>query len=176
MHEILAILNRTFGGRAPLLPSRFDTVAARHQLISISGQEADLRHRWQVVDANRPNVRGPARGLWQFELGTERSRGGVWGVYLHPASRPWLEHACGVAGVAFNPRAVWLALEANDGLACAVARALLLTDPRPLPGPGQVQAAWDCYNRNWRPGKPHPDDWPDNYARATRIMRDGGLI
>lgn len=174
MHPIISVLDSVFDERRGLLPARFDGDRVRVLLVSISGQEADLRHRDQLESpGGRDLVTGPALGLLQFEQGTRRSRGGVWGVFLHPASRPWLQHACERAGVEFEPRAIWLALEHNDALAFAVARCLLLTDPRPLPDIGAVWPSWEYYNRNWRPGKPHPEVWATNYARARRIVLNG---
>jgi hypothetical protein len=41
---------------------------------------------------------------------------------------------------------------------------LLWTDPQPMPT--SQDAGWQCYLRNWRPGKPHPDQWPRNWASA----------
>ncbi len=57
-------------------------------------------------------------------------------------------------------------------LACAFARLLLFTDPRPLPALGNPQAAWDYYVRNWRPGKPHRDTWDALYAKALATIRN----
>lgn len=168
-HPIVSIMDRCFSIYLPA--ARFDSPEARVELVAVSGQEADLRHRWQVVDLARPEVRGPARGLWQFEKGTRASRGGVWGVYLHPASAPWLRGCCVAAGVEFDPIQIWQRLEADDALACAVARLLLLTDPRPLPAIGEQGRAWDYYVRNWRPGKPHPEVWPGHYRRARHIVQ-----
>ena len=48
---------------------------------------------------------------------------------------------------------------------------LLWTDPRPLPRIGEVQAAWDYYIRNWRPGKPHPKSWAPLYAQAMEDVQ-----
>ncbi|MFC3336885.1 hypothetical protein ACFOEY_00035 [Paracandidimonas soli] len=45
-----------------LLPDRMDSAAAVCIMLAICGQEADFRHRWQVIDVRRPEVRGPARG------------------------------------------------------------------------------------------------------------------
>ena len=41
-------------------------------------------------------------------------------------------------------------------------------DPAPLPKPhaGQEEAAWECYLRNWRPGKPHRKSWGPFWAEA----------
>jgi len=168
---IVPIMDRCFSRLLPA--SRFDSPRARTLLVAISGQEADLRHRWQVVDLRRPNAMGPARGLWQFEQGSRVSRGGVWGVFLHPASSPWLRGACAAAGVDFDPVAIYRRLHADDALACAVARLLLYTDPAPLPEVGDVDGSWDYYERNWKPGKPHPERWVANYARARRIVAGG---
>ena len=80
-----------------ILPSRMDSPEARVMLLSIGLQESRLHYRRQIG--------GPARGLWQFELGTKESRGGVWGVYLHAASRYWLQSLCEAFGCDFEPRA-----------------------------------------------------------------------
>ena len=64
------------------------------------------------------------------------------------------------------------ALASDDVLACAFARLLLFTDPRPLPALGNPQAAWDYYVRNWRPGKPHRDTWDALYAKALATIRN----
>ncbi len=69
-----------------LLPARMDTSEARCMLLAIGLQESRFVHRRQIG--------GPARGFWQFERGTPASRGGVWGVFLHAASRDWLAELC----------------------------------------------------------------------------------
>jgi hypothetical protein len=151
-----------------LLPAAMTSIEAIVMLLAIALQESALEHRWQVIDAKRPNAKGPARGLWQFELGTKASKGGVWGVYLHPASRYWLAQICAARGVAFEPRAIWLALETDDLLACCVARLLLFTDPKRLPALTDTKGAWDLYRfRTWRPGKPHAGKWPLNHRMAV---------
>lgn len=43
---------------------RLDSVPARVMLIAIALQESRLIHRWQVINSKRPNVKGPARGLF----------------------------------------------------------------------------------------------------------------
>jgi hypothetical protein len=161
-HPVLLAYAAAFEG---YIPERLDSPRARQLLVAISKQEADWIHRWQIVDANRPHIKGPARGLLQFEQG-----GGVKGVMTHRASRALAREAVAAAGVAWNMREVWLALERDDALAMALGRLLLLTDPRTLPEIGKVQAAWDYYEWNWRPGKPHPEDWPNNYRDARRLI------
>ncbi len=69
-----------------LLPARMNTPAADCMLLAIGLQESRFVHRRQIG--------GPARGFWQFEKGTRASRGGVWGVFLHAASRDHLATLC----------------------------------------------------------------------------------
>jgi len=142
-----------------LLPANMDSAAARVMLLAIGLQESRFVHRRQIG--------GPARGFWQFEKGTRASRGGVWGVCLHPASKGNLAALCEARSVAFDPDAIYAALEYDDVLAAGVARLLLWTDPKALPGVGDADAAWALYLRTWRPGKPHPRTWPELYRQAA---------
>lgn len=150
IEEVRIIIDRTFDH---VLPRRFSGQPAIVELLAISGQEAN----WSA----REQVGGPAHGLWQFEKG-----GGVHAVLNHPASAPYARAACHVRGVEPTDRAVYDALPTDDLLACAFARLLLFTDPKPLPVPGQMQQSWDYYQRNWRPGKPHPEKWSAIYRQA----------
>ena len=52
----------------------------------------------------------------------------------------------------------------------AFARLLLWTDPAPLPALGAAVRAWAYYRRNWRPGKPHPETWPEMYQNALSFV------
>lgn len=142
-----------------LLPAGMDTPAARVMLLAIGLQESRFVHRRQIG--------GPARGFWQFEKGTRASRGGVWGVYLHVASKDHLAALCKARSVACDPDAIYSALEYDDVLAAGVARLLLWTDPKALPPVGDADAGWALYLRTWRPGKPHPGTWPDLYRQAA---------
>lgn len=130
-----------------LLPPRMDTLQARIELLAICGQEADFRHRWQVVDPARPEVRGPARGLWQFERA-----GGVRGVLGHAQTALAAKALCKARGVSADEDAVYEALAGDDVLAAGFARLLLWSDPAPLPAVGDVNGAWQLYLRTWRPG------------------------
>ncbi|CAB3647790.1 hypothetical protein LMG26696_02635 [Achromobacter pulmonis] len=145
-----------------LLPARMDTAEARVMLLAIGLQESRFLHRRQIG--------GPARGFWQFEKGTRASRGGVWGVFLHAASKGHLAALCKARSVACDPDAIYAALEYDDVLAAGVARLLLWTDPKPLPAIGDADAAWSQYLRTWRPGKPQPQTWPALYAQAMAAM------
>ncbi|GEM_PF-293142 len=145
-----------------LLPPAMTSLQAVVLIVAIFLQESALAHRWQVVDAKRPERKGPARGLAQFEKGTRASRGGVWGIYLHASSRYWLSKVCEALGIPFTPDAIWQAMERSDVLAAACARLLLFTDPKPLPAPDDEEGAWKLYLRTWRPGA---------YTRGTPTAR-----
>ncbi len=145
---------------AALLPSYMDTPAARVQLLAIGQQESEFTAR---VQANN----GPAHGLWQFEAG-----GGVKGVMLHTASTRLAQRVCNARGVDFDRNTIWQKLTTDDLLACAFARLLLWTDPKPLPPIGNTQAAWDLYARVWRPGRPHPEKWAGYYNNAVSSVAD----
>lgn len=142
-----------------LLPAGMDTPAARVMLLAIGLQESRFVHRRQIG--------GPARGFWQFEKGTRASRGGVWGVYLHQASKDHLAALCKARSVSSDPDAIYAALEYDDVLAAGVARLMLWTDPKSLPPVGDADAGWALYLRTWRPGKPHQQTWPDLYRQAA---------
>lgn len=147
-----------------LLPSRLDSERARVLLLAIGLQESRFEFRRQLGN-------GPARGFWQFECGTQASRGGVWGVYLHPASKTLLQGLCASRGVAFEPTAIWRRLEADDLLAACVARLLLLTDPMQLPAVDDRAGSWALYaERCWRPGKPHPETWAKYHDAARQAL------
>lgn len=140
-----------------LLPAKFDTPIARVLLLAIALQESGLRVRVQQG--------GPAHGLWQCEQG-----GGVHGVLTSSASRAYARGVCCVRSVAPIESDVYWALVSDDLLACAIARLILWCDPHPLPALGDVDDAWICYQKNWGPGKPRPQDWPANYAAALAAV------
>lgn len=166
-----AFLREAVNPGLALLPPRLDTIEARVWLTTIALQESGLAHRWQIIDANDRSKKGPARGLLQFELGTKASKGGVWGVYLHSVSKHFMKDVCAQRGVPYTARDIWLALEVDDALAVAVGRLLMLTDPYPLPAVRDVDAGWSMYaKRLWRPGRPHPEEWPGNHAKALEAL------
>lgn len=138
-----------------LLPGKMDSISARRLLLAIGLQESRLVYRRQI--------KGPARGLWQFEEG-----GGVLGVLRHPASSEEAEHVCNSRMVKAEPRAVWLALEVDDILAACFARLLLFTDPAPLPE--TADEGWRYYLRCWRPGKPHEKTWRRFWDQAKESV------
>ena len=130
---------------------------ARVLLLAIAGQESGWQYRKQVG--------GPAHGFWQCEQG-----GGVRGVLINPATRETITKVCQALNVQPTEEAVYAAIIDNDALAYAVARCILLADPQPLPKLGDQHAAWECYERNWRPGKPRPETWDDRYQQALSVL------
>lgn len=140
-----------------LLPAKFDGRQARVLLLAIGLQESDFVHRKQIG--------GPARSFWGFEQG-----GGIRGVLEHPSSRPYARAICGLRVVAPVSSDVYAAFLTDDQLACAFARLLLWTDAAPLPAIEDAAGAWAYYQRNWRPGKPRPDDWAANHAAAVAAI------
>lgn len=132
-----------------LLPPQMGTRPACVLLHAISLQENPLRLEQQV--------KGPARGDYQFEKG-----GGVVGVMTHPASRKLAADVCRARGVAFDAEAIYQAIGRDPVLAAALARLLIWTDPKPLPAATDEQGAWELYLRTWRPGA---------YARQPEELR-----
>lgn len=148
-----------------LLPARMTTQRAVCEIMAIGGQESSFETRVQrpLKPGGAP---GPAHSFWQFE-----ENGGVKGVLTHPATAGPATLLCNARGVPFEKHAVWEAMATDDILGAGMARLLLFADTRPLPELGDVEAAWECYVRNWRPGKPHRDRWDANYAAALAEVR-----
>jgi len=136
-----------------LLPATLDSREARVVLAAIGFQETSYATRIQYNN-------GPARSYWQFENGR---LAGINGVLTHRASAEMAKQVCKARGVAPERMAVWKAMETDDTLGAAFARLLMYTDPFPLPF--TAAEAWEMYaNRLWRPGKPHPEKWPQSWA------------
>lgn len=139
-----------------ILPERMDSPEARAMLFAIGMQESRFMHRRQI--------RGPARGFWQFE------RGGVRGVLKHPASRSTAESVCSFLNYPADAEVVHAAIEHNDMLACAFARLLLWRLPERLPMGDNAAEAWCQYIDTWRPGKPHRQTWDAFYTQAWEAV------
>jgi len=134
-----------------LLPERMTSDPARAMLIAIALQESSLKHRAQIG--------GPARGLWQFE------QIGVSGVQHHHTTA---EYSVGADRTfLYRPESIYSAIEHNDVLAACYARLLLWQCPDRLPsGRMDQDEGWRQYMKMWRPGKPHPSRWADNWRAA----------
>lgn len=142
-----------------LLPPAMTSPEAVVMLLAIGLQESRFMHRRQI--------KGPARGFWQFE------RSGVRGVMMHPST---IRTAWSLLAEYEMVTTAHERLETDDPLAAAFARLLLWTDKAPLPAIGDVDGAWDYYARNWRPGKPHPQTWPELYGRAVAVAAKVGVL
>ena len=134
------------------------TPEAHVMLLAIGLQESAFAVRRQMGN-------GPAASFWQFERG-----GGVRGVLRHKASRDGAIKLCSAAQVLPDEQHVWQAMLYDDVLGAGMARLLLLTDPKPLPALSDSDGAWAYYERNWRPGKPHPAKWPGYHAQAVAFV------
>lgn len=150
--------NDVWAESMPLLPAAMDSVRAKASVFAIGFQESEFLHRRQMEN-------GPARGFWQFERG-----GGTHGVLTHPGTTQIAKAICRERNVAPNAMDVWTAFETDDILACCFARLLLYTAPWPLPGPGEHEEGWRQYLWCWRPGRPHPEKFPGNYAKAWELV------
>lgn len=169
MKEILHAIDEAM----PLLPERMDSKEARVMLLAIGSQESRFEHRRQLV-GSPPRPTGPAKSFWQGE----RGGGMVHGVRTHRGVKDHANTLYKARGVQPNNQAIWDAIENDDVLAAGLARLLLWTDPHKLPAIGDVDGAWDLYIRTWRPGKPKPKVWKDNYLEAISVVleecREGG--
>lgn len=148
-----------------LLPGKMTSVEATAMLLAIGLQESGFIARQQGGTWNHPGD-GPAMSWWQFEL-----NGGVKELLTNPTTKPILNPILALLGYPdHTPVAIHEAMEHNDVLACVMARLLLWIDSAPMPPRTNARAGWTIYLRNWRPGKPHPDEWPDNFDHAWRII------
>lgn len=158
---LAGILATAINPALKLLPAKMDTDAARVMLLAIGLQESRFAYRFQRI-TGQPYMKGPARGFWQFERG-----GGVAGVCSHRHTKDLAQALCKSQGVPFDSSLIHARLEFDDVLAAGFARLLLWADSKPLPGvDASHDAAWDCYVRNWRPGRPHRSTWDDFHAQA----------
>ncbi len=140
-----------------LLPARMDSDEAKAMLIAIALQESRFEHRAQV--------KGPARGFWQFEMG-----GGVRGVLNNKVSQPHIRKVLDVLCYDYLPDTSYEAIKNNDVLACAYARLLLWTLADALPGRDEAEEAWEQYTSAWRPGKPHRETWDQFFLTAWQTV------
>lgn len=142
-----------------VLPARMASPSATAMLLAIALQESRC--------AARRQLRGPARGFWQFELA------GLRGVQTHPSSKPHLEAALSALSYLADASIhhFYVAIEHSDVLAAVFARLLLWTDPDELPAADEPDRGWNIYVRCWRPGRPRPESWLANYETAWSLVR-----
>lgn len=133
----------------------YNTLTAKRMLMAIAIQETNLDTRKQR--------KGPARSWWQFEGGP---RAGIAEVLTAKGTRAHAAKVCKELAITASTQAVHEAIEHCDLLACSFARLLLWIDPRPLPYNIDIDASWDYYLRNWRPGKPDRSRWEEAIREA----------
>ena len=148
-----------------LLPGVMNSREASAMLLATGLQESAFNARMQ---GGRGIIRGtgPASGFWQFERA-----GGVTEILTSEDTRVYAISICRMFLYEPTPVVVHRAIADNDVVACSFARLLLWRDPRALPSPIEVDKGWKIYLANWRPGKPHPQTWPENFKTAWRIVR-----
>lgn len=134
-------------------------------LLAIAGQESECTHRYQILTGG---AAGPARSFWQGE----KTGGMVLCVTSRGLDRRITDagkRLCEAASVRPEADAIWRALEGHDGLACGLARLLVLSDPAPLPE--DAGTAWRYYLRTWRPGRPYMEKWSRHWEAAGTAVR-----
>lgn len=145
---------------APVCPTVPVTPAARLLLLAIAGQESN----WKDV----AQTGGPARGPFQFEPEA------CSGVLANSATTNKALVVCALLNIHPSGSIVYHALIGNPRLATAFARLYLWADPHPLPPVGDEEAAWNCYVRTWRPGKPSRTRWSLAYPDALEVIVGAG--
>lgn len=145
-----------------LLPPPMTSPEAEAMVLAICLQESRMQFRRQL--GRKPGTFGPARGYAQFEWI------GVKEVLRHPASQRFAVALCRTLDVEPDPGVVHAGLEFQDVLTAGFTRLYLWTIPARLSRRGETERAWGQYLRRWAPGKPHPETWPENYARAWETV------
>lgn len=138
--QLSDVIDRAISPAYVLLPANMSSREATVLLLAIGLQESAFQHRRQI--------KGPARGFWQFELG-----GGFRGVLRHASSAQHAKRLLmerGHSGMTESEQ--FSKLETDDVFAAGIARLLLWTDPKALPVLNRPNEAFEYYIRNWRPG------------------------
>lgn len=149
-----------------ILPPKMDTRLARIQLAAIGFQESKYLARRQIIKkGGKLAPEGPAASYWQFENG---GLAGINGVLTHASTATAAKKVCRLCGVQPERMAVWERMQTDDVLGAAFARLLMWSDSGRLPA--SESEGWAMYLRTWRPGKPHPEAWPQSYANAIKAV------
>lgn len=131
----------------------YASLEARLMLLAIGMQETGFKTRYQLPS-------GPGLGLWQVEYTTEMD---FW--------RRGKLRTCARALKELAPT-IYESAADNDHVAATICRSLLWErDPKPLPAIGDIDAAWACYLRVQRPGRPSRKRWTQSYATALAVVR-----
>jgi len=147
--------NYIYPAAMELLPEKMNSPEAKALLTAICLQESGFKHRKQIG--------GPALGFFMWELPQ------VGLVLRHEVIGPMALKV--LADLAYSVGAppfenIHAAMQHNDVLQCAFSRLMLWPDAAPLPQRGDVQGSLATYLRVWKPGRPHPEKWPANWAQA----------
>jgi hypothetical protein len=146
---------RTIDHGLQWLPEAMRSDQARAMMLAIGLQESRFTHRRQI--------KGPARGYWQFEQG-----GGVRSVLNHRHTQAHAVAAMEAMDYPPTVDAAYNALSDNDALAVVFARLLLYSLPQAPPN--NAITGWNQYLSAWRPGKPHPNTWPSFWVQANKAV------
>jgi hypothetical protein len=155
MTTIEYIRNVVYPAAFQLLPLEMDSAPARAMLTAIGLQESRFMFRRQMG--------GPALSFWQGE-----ATGGLVGLAKHPRTRDLVREILSTMAYGQPDITDFQAIEDNDILACCGARLLLWTHPGKLPTRSDRDDGWRQYLELWRPGKPHPEAWNENWLLAWR--------
>lgn len=148
--QLSDVIERAIRPAYALLPAGMRSREATVLLLAIGLQESEFKDRRQI--------KGPARGFWQFEFA-----GGFRGVLNHRSTAQHAMMLGDARGYARQTEAEQFSqLELDDVYAAGIARLLLWTDPKVLPALNQPDDAFDYYLRTWRPGA---------YTRGTTEQR-----
>ena len=132
---------------------RYSSNAARF-LTAIALQESGLKTRHQY--------KGPAHGFFQFE-----QFGGCGQILINSRTKPKIEAVFEHQIESTDLDNAFECIQHNNLIMVAFARLLVWQDPAALPT--DANTAWKYYLRNWRPGKPHPKAWADNWKKACDV-------
>lgn len=149
-----------------ILPPALNSPRARALMLKIGLQEGRLYHRDQITAGTQ--FLGPALSVWQFE------RGGVRGVLMHDATKAMARKLAAARGVPATIDGVWEAMLTDDILGAGMTRLNLYWHRRPLPPIHDCWESWQYYLECWRPGKPHPETWPDFHEEVVAYLTAQG--
>lgn len=137
-----------------LLPDHMDSINARRLLVATALQESALMYRTQI--------KGPARGYWQFEAPVIRL------LLKHNMTAASLRDACLRLDVLPDQDAIHEAIRYNDVLACALARLNYYWYPKQIPS--DIVGLWQYYIDVWKPGRPHRGRWDNSFREAENYI------
>lgn len=140
------------------IPSIRASVEEQVMLCAIPGQESG----WQNVQQADGGI---ARGFYQ------QQQNDLGDILANPATDAKAVIVCLKLGISPTAMSVYTALLGNTKLQIAFARLNLWSDPKPLPKVGDLDEAYACYLRVWRPGAPSAARWADVYPAALAAVR-----